>query len=180
MVCGSRGIIGDQVATSGPSASTVVDRLMRDIEDEVRRQRRVRIIARGGPDEYRHEAVFAIVEQVLRRAVDQRDLKALLIPEILDADEQWELELPLQFRTHRRVVGGLILFVKRRVLKPLMHWLYEYSLENFRRQQRVNRLLFAAVEELAIEHAQMRLRLEALEEVLEASGADQSGQSSMS
>ena len=39
-----------------------------------------------------------------------------------------------------------------------MHWLYEYSLENFRRQQRVNRLLFAAIEELAIENARLRLQ----------------------
>lgn len=137
---------------------------MRDIEDEVRRQRRARILARGGPDDYRHEAVFEIVERVLRRAVDQRDLQALLIPEILDADQPWELELPLKFETHRPVVGRLILFVKKRILHPLMYWLYEYSLENFRRQQRVNRLLFAAVEELAIEYAKLRLRLESLED----------------
>ena len=37
-----------------------------------------------------------------------------------------------------------------------MRWLYEYSLENFRRQQRVNRLLFACIEELAIENAHLR------------------------
>lgn len=148
----------------GPRASVVVDRLMRDIEDEVRRQRRARIIARGGPDEYRREEVFAIVDEVLRRAVDQRDLRALLIPEMLEADEQWELDLPLRFKTHRPVIGGLIVFVKQRLLQPLMHWLYEYSLENFRRQQRLNRLLFAAVEELAIEHAKLRLRLAALED----------------
>ena len=145
------------VPESNPAKSATVERLMRDIEGEVRRQRRTRIIARGGPDEYRDEAVFAIVEQVLRRAVDHRDLNALLIPEILDADEQWELQLPLRFTTHRRLFGAPILFVKRRILRPLLHWLYEYSLENFRRQQRVNRLLFAAVEELAIENAKLKL-----------------------
>jgi hypothetical protein len=147
--------------------------MMRDIEDEVRRQRRARIIARGGPDEYQEEAVFEIVERVLRRAVDHRSLDALLIPEILDADEQWDLDLPLRFKTHRPVVGGLILFVKRRVLRPLMHWLYEYSLENFRRQQRLNRLLLAVVEELAIEHARMRLRVDALEARLSPDDAGQ-------
>jgi hypothetical protein len=144
---------------SHAAKSATVERLMRDIEGEVRRQRRRRLIARGGPDEYRDEAVFAIVEQVLRRAVDHRDLNALLIPELLDADEQWELRLPLRFSTHRRVLGWPILFVKRRVLRPLMHWLYEYSLENFRRQQRVNRLLFASVEELAIENAKLKLNV---------------------
>jgi hypothetical protein len=152
-------------ALKEPSAakSATVERLMRDIEGEVRRQRRTRIIARGGPDDYRDEAVFAIVEQVLRRAVDHRDLNALLIPEILDADEQWELQLPLRFATHRRLLGPAILFVKRRILAPLLHWLYEYSLENFRRQQRVNRLLFASVEELAIENAKLKLDIAELQ-----------------
>lgn len=141
---------------SGPAT---VARLMREIEDEVREQRRARLLARGGPEEYEDEAIFAIVEQVLRRAVDERDPRALLIPELLDSDTDWELRLPLEFRTHRPVVGRLILFIKRRVLLPLMHWLYEYSLENFRRQARVNRLLFASLEELAIENAKLRLLL---------------------
>jgi hypothetical protein len=148
---------------SSPAKSATVERLMRDIEGEVRRQRRTRIIERGGPDEYRDEAVFEIVEQVLRRAIDHRDLNALLIPEILDADEPWELQLPLQFNSHRRLLGAPILFVKRRILHPLLHWLYDYSLENFRRQQRVNRLLFASIEELAIENAKLRLDIAELQ-----------------
>ena len=36
----------------------------------------------------------------------------------------------------------------------MTRWLYEYSLENFRRQQRLNLILFACIEELAIENAQ--------------------------
>jgi hypothetical protein len=154
-----RGIVTD----SNQAKSATVERLMRDIEDEVRRQRRTRLLARGGADDYRDEAVFAIVEQVLRRALDQRDLNALLIPEILDADEPWELQLPVRLNTHRRWLGSPILFVKRRVLHPVMHWLYDYSRENFRRQHRVNRLLFAAVEELAIENAKLRLDLTELQ-----------------
>ncbi len=50
---------------------------MREIEDEVREQRRTRLLARGGPDDYHDEEVFAIVERVLRRAVDERDSDAL-------------------------------------------------------------------------------------------------------
>lgn len=132
---------------------------MREIEDEVREQRRTRLLARGGPDDYHDEEVFAIVERVLRRAVDERDSDALVIPELLDSDTDWDLRLPLEFKTHRKGTGALILFVKRRLLLPLMHWLYEYSLENFRRQQRVNRILFASIEELAIENARLRLQL---------------------
>jgi hypothetical protein len=40
-------------------------------------------------------------------------------------------------------VGPLIVFAKRRILLPLTRWLYEYSLENFKRQQAINRLLYA-------------------------------------
>lgn len=147
------------MSTPDLSGPATVARLMREIQDEVREQRRARLISRGGAEDYHDEAVFAIVERVLRRAVDERDTSALLIPELLDSDVDWDLRLPLEFKTHRKVSGAFILFVKRRILLPLMHWLYEYSLENFRRQQRVNRLLFASIEELAIENARLRLQL---------------------
>ena len=42
-------------------------------------------------------------------------------------------------------------------------WLFEYSQDNFRRQDHLNRLLFACIEELAIENA--RLRREMMERV---------------
>jgi hypothetical protein len=57
------------------------------------------------------------------------------------------------------VLGGALIAVKRRVLLPLMRWLYEYSLENFRRQRRINTMLFACIEELAIENARLRALL---------------------
>jgi hypothetical protein len=38
--------------------------------------------------------------------------------------------------------------------------LYEYSLENFKRQERVNRMLFACLEELAIENARLARQLQ--------------------
>jgi hypothetical protein len=53
----------------------------------------------------------------------------------------------------------MIVLFKRRVLLPLMRWLFEYSLENFRRQQRVNHLLISCVEALAIDNAQLRQEL---------------------
>jgi hypothetical protein len=46
--------------------------------------------------------------------------------------------------------------MKRRVLLPLTRWLFEYSQENFRRQDHVNRILFACIEELALENARLR------------------------
>lgn len=147
------------VSTADPATSATVARLMREIEDEVREQRRQRMLARGGPDEYQDEDVFAIVEDVLRRAVQGRNLDALLLPELVDADRDWDLRLPLEFHSHRPLTGGIILFFKKRVLLPLMHWLYEYSLENFRRQRLTNKLLFASIEELALENAKLRRML---------------------
>jgi hypothetical protein len=130
--------------------------LMAEIEAEVRAARRERLLARGGPDEYRDPAVFALVERVLRRAVEERDPDVLLLPELLGRDPDRRLDVPLSFSSHRPFVGPLLVFVKRRILLPLTRWLYEYNLENFRRQERINRLLFACVEELAIENARLR------------------------
>ena len=133
-----------------------VERLMQQIQDEVRRDRRARLVARGGADEYGDPALFAIVERVLTRAVDERDQNVLLLPDLLGDEEQWEIQTHLRFASHRRALGRFVVYVKQRVLLPVMRWLYEYSLDNFRRQRRVNRVLFACIEELAIENARLR------------------------
>ena len=39
---------------------------------------------------------------------------------------------------------------------PLTRWLYEYMLDNFERQGRLNLILLLCVEELAIENARLR------------------------
>jgi hypothetical protein len=139
-----------------------VEQLMRQIQDEVRRDRRARLVARGGADEYGDPALFAIVERVLTRAVDERDQDVLILPELLGDELQWELQTHLRFASHRRALGRFVVWVKRRVLLPVMRWLYEYSLDNFRRQRRVNRVLFACIEELAIENARLRQDVERL------------------
>lgn len=135
-----------------------VERLMRAIEDEVRRERRTRLLARGGPDAYNDAAVYEIVERAIRRAVDRSevDQHLLLLPEHLGDPRTWKLQTHIRFSTHRPVIGGLLVAIKKRILLPLTYWLYEWAMENFRRQERVNRVLFAAVEELAIENARLR------------------------
>jgi hypothetical protein len=65
-----------------------------------------------------------------------------------------------------------VIFAKRRVLLPAVRWLYEYSLNNFRRQDRLNQVLFACIEELAIENAALRLRIAALEDGRIAAGTE--------
>lgn len=133
-----------------------VERVMREIEDDLRRERRARLLEKGAPEEYRDAELFAAVERVLRRAIETRDHDAVLLPELLSDEHDWTLETRLRFNSHRPVIGPIIVFFKRRVLLPLTRWLYEYSLENFQRQQRINRMLFACVEELALENATLR------------------------
>jgi len=135
------------------SARTLMDGIERDVRNRLRRH----LVKCGGPAEYEDEALFEHVRAVLARAVDERNPGALLLPELLDSDVEWELRSHLRLTTHRQSMAGkLILFVKRRVLLPLTRWLFEYSQENFRRQQRINLILFACIEDLAIENARLR------------------------
>ena len=146
--------------TDRNASAVSVERLMHEIEDDLRRERRERTLARGGPAAYRDPEVFASVEGVLRRAVGSRDLDVSLIPALLEDEEDWRLHTHLRFSSHRGAAGPVIIFIKRRILLPVMRWLYEYSLENFRRQQQVNRILFACLEELAIENARLQRLVE--------------------
>ena len=130
--------------------------LMDDIERDVRNRLRRHILKRGGARRVQDEALFERVRAVLGRAIDERNADALLLPELLDSDVEWELQTHLRLTTHRPVVGRVILFVKRRLLLPMTRWLFEYSQENFRRQQRINAVLFACIEDLAIENARLR------------------------
>jgi hypothetical protein len=138
-----------------------VERLMHDIQDDVRQRRRKRLLARGAAAEYRDPDLYAHVDELLRRAVDVRDHEALLLPDLLTGEADWDLSLHLRYASHRKVVGPLLVALKRRVLLPMTRWLYEYSLENFRKQRRINAVLFACVEELAIENMRLRRVLEA-------------------
>ena len=136
-----------------------VDAVMSDIEREVRTRLRQHLIKCGGAAEYEDEAIFEAVHTVLTRAVDERNLDAMLLPELLDSDVEWRLRTHLELSTHRPAVGRFILFAKRRLLLPLTRWLFEYSQENFRRQDHLNRLLFACIEELALENARLRRQI---------------------
>ena len=131
---------------------------MREIEDRVRDDLRRRVLARGGAPEYQDPEVFRFVDRLLRRAADRPDEHALL-PEFLGPESDWRIETHVRFTSHRRVSGPLVLFVKRRLLLPLTRWLYEYTADNFQRQERVNRMLVACIEELAIENARLQREL---------------------
>ena len=46
---------------------------------------------------------------------------------------------------------------------PIVRWLYEYSAENFRRQQQVNVALMACLQTIAADHARLKARVADLE-----------------
>jgi hypothetical protein len=139
-----------------PDPAIRVDAVMGEIERDVRTRLRRHLIKRGGAADYEDEEIFKAVHAVLARAVEDRNLDATLLPELLDSDVEWRLQTHLKLSTHRPAVGRFILFAKRRLLLPITRWLFEYSQENFRRQDHLNRVLFACIEELALENARLR------------------------
>src|SRR5438128_11213064 len=99
-----------------------VDAVMSDIEREVRTRLRRHVIKRGGAAEYEDEAIFEAVHRVLTRAVDERNLDAMLRPELLDSDVEWRLGTHLQPPTPRPALGPLILLVQLRLAVPPPRW----------------------------------------------------------
>lgn len=134
---------------------------MDEVRGRVRAQLRARLLARGAA-EFTEQELFDAVETVVRRALAARDTGALLLPEMLGEEEEWRLQSALRFASHRRVLGAAIVFLKRRLLLPIVRWLHEFHLENARRQQRLNEAIFACLEELALENARLRRDLERL------------------
>jgi len=135
--------------------------LMKEIEREARSKIRRRLV-KHGMAAYDDEEIFERVRATLQHAADGRDLGVLLLPELLNDEVEWSLDPNLQLSSHRPAAGKAILFAKRRILLPLTRWLFEYSQRNFQRQQQLNRILLACIEELAVENAKLRRDLDAL------------------
>ena len=136
--------------------------LMKEIERDARAAIRRRLV-KHGMGAYEDEQIFDRVRETLRHAADGRDLNVLLLPELLADDVDWSVDPALRFSTHRPgAAGRAVLFAKRRIVLPLTRWLFEYSQANFRRQQQLNRILLACVEELAVENARLRQDFDAL------------------
>jgi hypothetical protein len=103
------------------------------------------------------------VDTLMHDAVSHSHPSSLLLPEVLGDPSSWRLDTAIRYRSHRGgATAAAILFVKQRVLMPMFRWLFEYGRDNFERQQRVNDVLFACVQELAIENARLRQDIERL------------------
>ena len=133
---------------------------MTELRARVRERLRQGLLDRGASPAYQDPVVFADVERLLQAAIKAGDADALILPELLGAPDTWRLRAAMRYDTHRPgVAGGAVLFVKRRLLMPVLRWLFEYSRDNFERQRRVNQVLFACVQELALETARLRQEL---------------------
>ena len=133
---------------------------MRDLNGRVRERLRADLLRHGASPAFNDPSLFADVERILHTGVDLGNSNALVLPELLGDTKTWRLETALHLDSHRgTAAGGVILFFKRRIILPLVRWLFEYNRDNFERQRRVNAVLFACVQELAVESARLRQQL---------------------
>jgi hypothetical protein len=148
---------------TAPEQRVDVDAVMADLRHRVRSRLREELLQHGASPALEDPRLFADVEETLRAATSRVGPRALLLPELLGDPSTWRLEPSLSIRSHRgRLAASVIGGVKRRVLMPALRWLFEYSHDNFVRQQRVNHVLFASVQELAIQNARLRREIDAL------------------
>jgi hypothetical protein len=141
---------------AGDAAGVDVDAVMAELHGRVRERLRGQLVE-AGSEAFADPAVFADVEGVMRAAVSTPEHTRLILPELLGEPDTWRLTTKMAYRSHRaNGAASLILFIKQRVLMPLLRWLYEYSRDNFERQRRINHVLFACVQELALETALLR------------------------
>jgi len=138
-------------------ARVPVDAVMTDLHARVRERLRAQVLASGGSRAFDDPALFADVEALLHAAASASDTTKLILPELLGDPGTWRLTTSMRYQSHRaKGPAALFIFLKRRVLMPVFRWLYEYSRDNFERQRRTNQVLFACVQELALEAAQLR------------------------
>jgi hypothetical protein len=149
-----------------------VDAVMAEVQGRVRERLREHILRHGASRAFEDPQLFAEVERILFDASGVSDPGSLILPQFLGDPETWHLETAIRYKTHRGgVAAGALLFVKRRLLMPLVRWLFEYSRDNFERQRRVNHVLIACVQELAIETSRLRNDVRRLSESTAASAA---------
>lgn len=136
---------------------------MAELQHRVRERLRRQLADQGRGRAFDDPTLFAHVDSLLRAAASTPETTRLLLPELIGEPDMWRLTTKLRYQSHRgRVSAGLIMFIKRRLMMPLLRWFYEYSRDNFERQRRVNHVLFACVQELALETALLRRELDRL------------------
>ena len=134
---------------------------MSELQARVRERLRQQLLDQGAARAFEDPALFADVERLLHAATESGDANALILPELLGDPDTWRLRTAMRYESHRGgAAGAAMVFLKRRLLMPMFRWLFEYSRDNFERQRRVNQVLFACVQELAVETARLRQELQ--------------------
>jgi hypothetical protein len=140
--------------------SVPVDAVMTELHSRVRERLRAQLLASGGD---LLPALFADVEALLHAAAGTPEAAKLILPELLGEPDTWRLSTSMRYQSHRsKGPAALLILVKRYILMPAFRWMYEYSRDNFERQRRTNHVLFACVQELALETALLRRELRRL------------------
>jgi len=143
------------VSQAQPAVSA--DAVMAELRGRVRERLRANLLDKGASRAFADPALFAEVEALLQDAANATDASALILPELLGDPSTWRLTTAAPYQSHRSAgAASIILFLKRRVMMPVLRWLFEYSRDNFERQRRVNDVLFACVQELAAETVRLR------------------------
>jgi len=147
--------------SSPEKAAIQTDAVMADLQSRVRSRLCQELLRHGAPSALEDPLVYESVERVLRHAVSPISARALLLPELLGNPSSWRLDPSLAVSSHRGALAAMVVrALKQRVLMPAMRWLFEYTHDNFVRQVRVNHVLFACVQELAIQNAELRRDLD--------------------
>lgn len=134
-----------------------VDAVTAELRERVRARLRQRLTLHHASQAFDDPELFAEVERLLHTSITEGDGNALLLPDLLGDPDTWRLQTALHYQSHRGVrAGAFVVFLKRRLIMPFVRWLFEYSRDNFERQRRVNQVLFACIQELAIENAALR------------------------
>jgi len=135
------------------------EQVMSELQDRVRERVRAELVRHGASPALDDPALFAEIDTLLRNAIERSQPAALLLPELLGEPSSWRLETAIKYQSHRGAAGAPIVFVKQRLLMPILRWFYEFNRDNFERQRRINQVLFACVQELAIETTRLRREL---------------------
>ena len=144
-------------------ARVPVDAVMTELHGRVRERLRAQVLASGGSSDFEDPALFADVEALLHAAAGTPESAKLILPELLGEPDTWRLTTSMRYQSHRaRGPASVLIFLKRHILMPVFRWLYEYSRDNFERQRRTNQVLFACVQELALETALLRREIRRL------------------
>ncbi len=144
-----------------PPRAVDIEEVMAEVRARVRADVQARLVKHGAR-EFADAATFDAAERLLHDALLHAERHKLLLPELLDDEDGWRLDPSLRLHSHRPVIGTLVVGFKRRVLLPLMRWLFDYSRENFARQERLNIVLMSCLQRLAVENARLTARLDAL------------------